>query len=46
MELSAAGRMFCIFCSQLQGELFDMQHQQQASKKKMGIRKEMGKGCK
>jgi hypothetical protein len=25
MELHAAGRTFCIFCSQSQGELFDMQ---------------------
>jgi ribosomal protein L44E len=42
MKLPAARKMFCIFCSQFQGELFDMQRQQQASKKKTGTRKEMG----
>jgi hypothetical protein len=40
MELPAAGRMFCIFCSQFQEELFDMQHQQHQSKKKMRRRKD------
>lgn len=45
MKLHAAGRTFCIFCSQSQGELFDMQHQQQAPKKKCGQERKWGKGC-
>jgi len=45
-ELHAAGRTFCIFCSQSQGELFDMQHQQRAPKKKWGKGRKWGEGCK
>jgi hypothetical protein len=44
LDLCGAVKTFCIFCSQLQGELFDMR-QQQAPKKKMGQERKWGKGC-